>query len=162
MVYRFVTPCSLDRQPEISEEQVASFFRIYESAMRGSSRSMILLVRPKFGQSTGCCDLEGTKGNVRRWKPLPSNGQLRLRRIYVCCSYSDIWSVTQNIVIICCYKLFKSSVNPITNPNPVSSHITWQYEYKPKCERIVRTDGSEVETNLEDRSHHDQRLDMCN
>jgi hypothetical protein len=73
MVYRVVTPCSFDRQPEISEEQVASFFRMNESAMRGTSRRIILLVRPKFGPSTGCCDFEGTEGNVRRWKPLPSN-----------------------------------------------------------------------------------------
>jgi hypothetical protein len=27
------------------------------------------------------------------WKPLPSNGQRRLRRLYTCCSYSDFRNV---------------------------------------------------------------------
>jgi hypothetical protein len=35
------------------------------------------------------------KGNVSRWKPLPSNGNGRLRRLWVCCGDSDLWSVTQ-------------------------------------------------------------------
>jgi hypothetical protein len=42
----------------------------------------------------------------------------------VCCSYSDLWSVqlSETVVVICSYVLFKRSVNPITNPNLVSSH----------------------------------------
>jgi hypothetical protein len=31
----------------------------------------------------------------------------------VCCSYSDLWSVVTSYL--------KSSINPVTNPNPVSS-----------------------------------------
>jgi hypothetical protein len=31
------------------------------------------------------------EGKVHHWKPLPSNGYWRLRRLYVCCSYSDLW-----------------------------------------------------------------------
>jgi hypothetical protein len=34
-----------------------------------------------------------SKGNVRRWKPLPSNAQLGLRRLSVCCTYNNILSV---------------------------------------------------------------------
>jgi hypothetical protein len=53
------------------------------------------------------------KGNVRRWKPLPSNA---------------VKTVTENtslyVMVICKvhHELFKSSINPITNPNPVYSH----------------------------------------
>jgi hypothetical protein len=54
-------------------------------------------------------DSSGTqsKGNVRGWKPLPSNGQGRLRRHYVCCGYSDLWSVKlgETVVVICSYVL---------------------------------------------------------
>jgi hypothetical protein len=65
-------------------------------------------------------DSSGThrKGNVRRWKPLPSNGYLRLRRLSVCCSYGGYLSET--VVIICCYE-YKCPINPITNPNPLHS-----------------------------------------
>jgi hypothetical protein len=40
-------------------------------------------------------DSSGTnnKGNVCCWKPLLSNCYGRPRRLYVCCSYNDLWSV---------------------------------------------------------------------
>jgi hypothetical protein len=45
--------------------------------------------------------------NVRCWKPLPGNGYRSLIRLYVCCSYNDLWSVQiiATVVVICSYDL---------------------------------------------------------
>jgi hypothetical protein len=42
------------------------------------------------------------KRNVRRWKPLPSKGWRRPRKLYVCSSYNDLWSLElgQTVVVI--------------------------------------------------------------
>jgi hypothetical protein len=51
-------------------------------------------------------DSSGTqrKGNVRRCKPLIRNG---VGRLYVRCSYSDLWSMqlSETVVVICSYVL---------------------------------------------------------
>ena len=41
--------------------------------------------RRQFGNSE--------EGNFHRWKPLPNNGLWRLKRLYICCSYIDLWSM---------------------------------------------------------------------
>jgi hypothetical protein len=67
-------------------------------------------------------DSSGTqrKGNVRRWKPLPSNSQWRLRRLYVFCSYSYLWSVQLSETVVVTF--WESSISTTMSPSPVSSH----------------------------------------
>jgi hypothetical protein len=45
----------------------------------------------------------------------------------VCGSYSNVRTVylCETVVVVCIYELFKSSINPITNPNTAPiNHVT--------------------------------------
>jgi hypothetical protein len=63
--------------------------------------------------------------DLRRWGPLPSHDwrHIRLRRLSACCGeLQSVW-ISDSAIINCTYELsFKSPINPITNPNPLSSH----------------------------------------
>jgi hypothetical protein len=36
--------------------------------------------------------------------------------------HSGLQAGSETVVVICCYELCKSSINPITNPNPIYNH----------------------------------------
>jgi hypothetical protein len=67
---------------------------------------------------------------LRRWKPLPGNNlstYSRLRSFRTC--YSELQSLISISAIVFVVAFCKSSVNSITNPNPVYSHAhTRQYK----------------------------------
>jgi hypothetical protein len=71
-------------------------------------------------------DSSGTKrkGGVHCWKPLPSSTvKTATENTSLCVT---VKTATENtslcVIMICSHKLFKSSVNLITNPNPICSH----------------------------------------
>jgi hypothetical protein len=68
------------------------------------------------------------------WKPLPGDNQWRfsrLRRLHTCCS--ELQSVWLSISILLFVVMFcNSSMNPITNSNPVYSHSNYMTLYLMK------------------------------
>jgi hypothetical protein len=63
------------------------------------------------------------KGSVHSWKPLSSNNQGRLKN-FMCVVVTVIFRVCSSVrlPVIYSYKQYKSSINPVTNPNPTYNH----------------------------------------
>jgi hypothetical protein len=84
-----------------------------ESQSRESAGSQLSVAEPKAAGSSGT----QRKGNVCRWKPLPNSVVKTVIENTSMCVWCRFLMCSHVL-----FKSFKSSIHPITNPNPFYSH----------------------------------------